>query len=181
MNRLTGGISLLVLIFLLGFAFGEADEETYYRIWGQNWYRNHKGFIVYGYYSFFEKFKPHQVASTICAETGSDYKIKSGAKAYLFQIWCGSSHCSCDDDLKSSYTTSTLKSNGAIITWNGDGVDLSHANRGVHFANGGYSVNAYYQFTAKEFAKANFIGKKIPYYYVCFEKLSDSIKDVGLD
>ena len=181
MNRLTTVASLLVLIWILGSSIGVPDEETYFRTWGQNWYRTNGGFIIYGYYAFLEPIKCQQVASSLCVVTGSDYVIKTGSQADLFQIWCHSSDCSKDRHLGASYTTSTLKSNGATITWQDDGDDLSYANRGVYIANKGYGVNTHYFFKPKDFKKTNYVITEIPLYFVCFEKLSNSLDDVGLD
>ena len=90
MNRLTGAVSLLVLMTILSSSFGEPDEESYYRSWDIDWFETKKGFTIFGFFALFKPLKPKQVASGLCAITGSDYKVKTGAKAFLFQIWCDS-------------------------------------------------------------------------------------------
>jgi hypothetical protein len=85
------------------------------------------------------------------------------------------------NNLKSGYFTSTMKVKNGVISWVDDGVDLSHTSQGVNAEYKGYSVSTYFHMTAKELAMANFVNPTIPFYVTCFEKLSNTLKDVGLD
>jgi hypothetical protein len=185
MNKLT---VLCALIMMIGAVYGgHCDVDSSNQFWIIGVYpEGPDKYTLYAAIDLIRPLKSLEAATIICAQTGKNFKVKAGAKAFGFQVWCGATKCTSNYQLGASYFASTIKSTNPDI-WAGNGFDLSHTNRGVYQPYEFMDASTHYVLNGAQFAQSNFPSEPSDKYYVCYTNLlenfyqSNLLSDIVLD
>lgn len=176
-------IGLLALVFFVGYVAADSfvlvDE-------GNEWFamyadKDGSNYNVLAFLDFKYKLRSLKAATVMCFHSDYKYRLKAGAKGFLYQVWCAAPKCEFNYQLGASFLGSTLKSTSPV-TWTATGGspnDMSSYNKGVLWTADGDDSNYWYQIPATSFKYSNFPYAGTPDYLVCYSKFYDNFYDVN--